>query len=522
MATVVYGRNLDSLMQNKIGMENAEANKQASYRQFLNQIANTGVASREADSMDRYRMGDIDVRKYGAETGRMDVNNMADYRKGDLGVRSAESQGMNAYRQGLVRNTGEATAANERIAGLQAQTAASNLDKQIEANKYLTQFRVFQPTELEQANVGLINAQTEQLRKGGFGALSGDQKTLAISDITGRRSAQSQLPILQGNVDAEVSRLLGGRGFIDSKEYDALQEEAKLMPGGATDDNIKKVARRKATSYVMGTAKGYGIDPTYLSLDAAGNLVVPDSPYASLLNQGANPVPGATPTPSPAPAPAPSADMSGMRYVVPVDPDQMSGQAAASPSLSVPSAAPSGATPNRVFNPRRPAAGGTAANLSGAVSAAGQSSTASTAPSPAPESVNPPEPYGPPAPPAQAYQSRLRDLFMIQSLNGAAGSGAPGALTAPFFAGAAEALNVPYQQVGASNRYKLPRSVVADNWDEYGKAFEALPEETKNKVFQDALNAASDIGPTGNSSGIGGYNDRNIPWLDWTRNPPAR
>lgn len=518
MASVVYGRNLDSLMQNKIGMENAEANKQASYRQFLNQIANTGVASREADSMDRYRMGDIDVRKYAAETGRMDVNNMADYRKGDLGVRSAESQGMNAYRQGLIKNAGDTTAANERIAGLQAQTAASNLDKQIEANKYLAQFRVFQPTELEQANVGLINAQTEQLKKGGFGALSGDQKTLAISDITGRRSAQSQLPILQGNVDAEVSRLIGGKGFIDSKEYDALQEEAKLLPGGATDENIKKVARRKATSYVMGTAKGYGIDPTYLSLDAAGNLVVPESPYASLLNQGANPVPGATPTPPPAPAvspaAAPSADMSGMRYVVPVDPDQMSGPASPTPSLSTPSAAPSGATPNRVFNPRRPAAGGTAAQPAGA-------SPAAQPASPAPESVQQPDTYGPPSP-GQAYQSRLRELFKIESL-GPAGYGASSALTTPFVTDVANALNVPYQQVGASNRYKLPRSVVADNWADYGAAFDALPAETKNTVFMNALNAASDVGPQGNYSAMGGgYGDRKLPWLDWTQTPPAR
>lgn len=323
----VYGRNLDSLMQNKIGLENAEANKQASYRQFLNQIANTGVASRDVDNMDRYRMGELGVRQYQAETGRMDVNNMADYRKGELGARNAENESMTAYRQGLVKNAGDTTAANERIAGLQAQTATSNLDKQIEANKYLAQFRVFNPTDLESAQAGLYNAQADNLRKGGFGSLSNDQKTLAMTDIAGRRATASQLPILQSNLDAETARILGGKGSLwgGNDEYMAVKKAAEGLPGGATEANIQKVARQKAAAFVIGSAKNYNVDPSHLSLDGAGNLIVPESPYSSLLKDKVN-TPGGQPAPAADPGPA--------------------------PGLTAPTPAPAGATPNRVLNPR--------------------------------------------------------------------------------------------------------------------------------------------------------------------------
>jgi hypothetical protein len=87
-------------------------------------------------------------------------------------------------------------------------------------------------------------------------------------------------------------------------------------------------------------------------------------------------------------------------------------------------------------------------------------------------------------------------------------------LTTPFFAGAADAMGVQPEQVGASNRYKRPRSVVADNWNNFGPQFESLPEDVRNSVYINSLNAASDVDGR-YSPANSGYRGRELPSLDW-------
>lgn len=78
----VYGSTLDSLMQNEAAQQASAQNERNSYRNYLNQIANTNLRRREGDSMDRYRMGDLDVRRGDTDVRRLDVTGMNDYRRG--------------------------------------------------------------------------------------------------------------------------------------------------------------------------------------------------------------------------------------------------------------------------------------------------------------------------------------------------------------------------------------------------------------------------------------------------------
>lgn len=270
MATTVYGRNLDALMQNRLAQEAADLQKSAQWSDWSSRMGDRGVRLRDVESLDRYRQGDIGARQYQAETGRMDVNEMSNYRKG------------------LNQNAAEQIAAAERAANAANAANLEGIRTRVEGDKYNTQFRVFQPSILEESQAALNNANAALIKAGGL--MSPDMKMLAATDAAGRSIAKSQLPILTSAVDAETARILGGKGWLnDDPEYDEIQKIAATMPGGETPNNIKKAARKKAASMVIGNSKTYNIDPQNLSIDDDGNLIVPGSPYATLLGRVANP-----------------------------------------------------------------------------------------------------------------------------------------------------------------------------------------------------------------------------------------
>ena len=120
----VYGSTLDSLMQNDAAQQASAQNERNSYRNYLNQIANTNLRRREGDSLDAYRRGDIDVR-------RIDANSMGDYRRGlitnDLNRIGAQErlgtlQSNNQYNLGLDTN----------------RTSLANVNRQAKANEYIS------------------------------------------------------------------------------------------------------------------------------------------------------------------------------------------------------------------------------------------------------------------------------------------------------------------------------------------------------------------------------------------------
>lgn len=115
MATV-YGSTLDSLMAGRLGQQRADADERNAYRAFLNQVANTGIRSREQQAMDRYRMGDLDVR-------REDVGGINEFRRGQI---SNDALRAGAYSRDVDSLVGErplTRAMQEKIAGMNLEAA---------------------------------------------------------------------------------------------------------------------------------------------------------------------------------------------------------------------------------------------------------------------------------------------------------------------------------------------------------------------------------------------------------------
>lgn len=117
----VYGSSLDSMMQNEAAQQASAQNEANSYRNFLNNSANTNLRRREGDSLDRYRAGDIDVR-------RLDTTGMNDYRRGMITNDNA--------RIGSLERLGTLQSNNQYNLGLNTnQTSVTNTDRNARANE---------------------------------------------------------------------------------------------------------------------------------------------------------------------------------------------------------------------------------------------------------------------------------------------------------------------------------------------------------------------------------------------------
>lgn len=104
--------------------------------------------------------------------------------------------------------------------------------------------------------------------------------------------------------------------------------------------------------------------------------------------------------------------------------------------------------------------------------------------------------YGPSiaeAPPEVAMQAPyplLRNALIARSmelLQQQPASRGNDALMSPFYGGVASALNVPPQQVGSSVYYQQPLAVLANNMDQYGPKFDALPDDVKKALIINAI-----------------------------------
>lgn len=108
-------------MQNEAAQQASAQNEANSYRNFLNNSANTNLRRREGDSLDRYRAGDIDVR-------RLDTTGMNDYRRGMITNDNA--------RIGSLERLGTLQSNNQYNLGLNTnQTSVTNTDRNARANE---------------------------------------------------------------------------------------------------------------------------------------------------------------------------------------------------------------------------------------------------------------------------------------------------------------------------------------------------------------------------------------------------
>lgn len=195
----------------------------------IDRVSNTNLRRREGDSMDRFRTGDIDVRK-------LDANSMSAYRQGltanDLariqsGERVGTLQSNNIYNLGLdtnrtsAANVGRNATATENVAGFGAVASMFGAEKGAEAAarpyKQLTR--------------------AQQLAVDAFGpqALNPQGENLRMLQIANQNEQES---VFQNALNEQARKNLeeyNGYNLWDSKRKDRMQElvDSGMSPEGA-------------------------------------------------------------------------------------------------------------------------------------------------------------------------------------------------------------------------------------------------------------------------------------------------
>lgn len=496
-----YGSTLDSLMANKIAQQGAQQAEANSYRNFLNQVSNTNLRRREGDALDRrgmeemainrmnvaglndYRRGQVEIgtadsqtRKYDAETGRDNVRGLNNYRTGqvdigktDAATRSFDAQTNRDWRTGQNINDSNRIVSGEKVGLKGIEASVANTRRQAEAMEYGADAGV-------QSTFLTTDAQ-----------MYGDRQRLAAASLPYDKLPRGeQLAYDSGGLDglqqyraannpgSENMRLMR---MSNQQEQDAQRRSAY----GSTMDQLNKDFESEASGFSSFLPNSNRTDQIIAERDrlqsqGLSEAEAYDSAVANVSRRIVDARFG--------PRPGVDEILRDDRYDVP------RGQ-----GMSSPTAAPTNAAPTRVLN-----RGGRQRPVSQAVSPQDQG-----------EPIDQSQQFGPPSP-AEAFRARGRELQ--QKERTVSNAGATGALTTPFYTGAASALGVEPEQVGASNRYKRPRSIVADNWSNYEQQFEGLPQDVKNSVYINSLNSAADVTGT-YSPGYRGYRNRELPSLDW-------
>jgi hypothetical protein len=220
------------MMQNEATQRASAQNEVNSYRNYLNSVANTNLRRSEGDSMDRYRTGDIDVR-------RLDTTGMNDYRRGmitndNTRIGSQERLGTlqsnNQYNLGLntnqasITNTARQAQANELNSnnqynlGLDSNiTAVTNTDRSSRASETNTA-RQAQANEYGSAN---------QLALGTL--QSNNQYTLGMdANRSLRENARLQYDQLNAR-DKAIYDTYGAAGLRPQDPNAQLMQQSNLM-----------------------------------------------------------------------------------------------------------------------------------------------------------------------------------------------------------------------------------------------------------------------------------------------------
>jgi hypothetical protein len=496
-----YGSTLDSLMANKAAQQASQQAEANSYRNFLNQVSNTNLRRREGEALDRrgmeelainrmnvsgmndYRRGQVDIgmedartRRYEGETGRENVGGLNRFREGqveigktDAGSRRLDTESMGTYRTGLTRNEADRIQSGERLGMEGFSTSRANTRRMAEAGEFGAEAGVRSTDILAGAN-----------------RFDSANRLKAAQLQYDRLPRAEQLAFDQGGVEGlqqfrAATNPAGENARLMRMSYQQEQDAQRRSAYGSTMDQLNKDFESEASgfsSWMPNSNRTEQILAEQKRLKAQG--LSEDQAYDEALSNVARRVVDARF------GSRPGVDeiLRDDRYDVP------RGQ-----GMSSPTAAPTNAAPTRVLN-----RGGRQRPVS-----------QSAPPQDQGEPIDQSQQFGPPSP-AEAFRARGRELQ--QKERTVSNAGATGALTTPFYTGAASALGVEPEQVGASNRYKRPRSVVADNWSNYEQQFEGLPQDVKNSVYINSLNSAADVTGT-YSPGYRGYRNRELPSLDW-------
>jgi hypothetical protein len=230
MAT--YGSSLDSLMANRLAEDALAAREQASYRDYLNAMANTNIRGREQQSMDRYRQGELGSRNLQTQAYRdVGLGQSGAYR--DVGL----NQG-NAYRDVGLRGYDV-----QRELGLGQQGVQRELGLQDIGVRY----------DLGKRQSDLGGRQLDVNRELGLGQLQLNR------DVATRMTPLQQALVDQyGGVGQAIQQVPGAFGAGQSQEMQLLRANKQMEEESAYQNALNASTQQALEEYGLQTESGFG------------------------------------------------------------------------------------------------------------------------------------------------------------------------------------------------------------------------------------------------------------------------
>jgi hypothetical protein len=264
----VYGSSLDAIQQAELAQQNADEVRRNNYGNRMNQFANTNLRRREGDSMDRFRTGDIDVR-------RLDASSMGDYRRG------------------IISNDANRIGAQERINDrtMTAQERAAAMG--LEGQKYGSDNTVKLGT-LQSNNLYNLGLDTNRTAVTNVGRQAQAQEGVALTAAEAAKfgsGAAATAAMYGADANARIASIpykmltARERAIVDANGVDALMpQDANVRAIQAAAQTERDAADRSAYQTLLGE-----IDSQYKS-DNTGffSFINPNNDSTKAVNQEIN------------------------------------------------------------------------------------------------------------------------------------------------------------------------------------------------------------------------------------------
>lgn len=266
-------------MANRLAEDALAAREQASYRDYLNAMANTNIRKREQESIDRYRQGELGSRNLQTQAYRdvglgqsgayrdVGLNQGNAYR--DVGLRGYDVQReLGLGQQGVQRELGLGQLALggrqvdvQRELGLGQQGVQRDLGLKDIGVRY----------ELGKGQLDLGGRQLDVNRELGIGGLDvnreqlRNQRELGIGQLQLNRDVSTRMTPLQqalvdqyGGIGAAVQQVPGAFGAGQSQDMQLLRANKQMEEESAYQNALNASTQQALEEYDIQTGSGYG------------------------------------------------------------------------------------------------------------------------------------------------------------------------------------------------------------------------------------------------------------------------
>lgn len=262
-------------MANRLAEDALAAREQASYRDYLNAMANTNIRSREQEAMDRYRQGELGSRNLQTQAYRdVGLGQSGAYR--DVGLRGYDvqrelglgQQSLGGRQLDLNRELGLGQLSlggrqldvNRELVlgqqGVQRDLGLKDIGVRYELGKGQLDLGGRQLDVNRELGIGGLDVNREQLR---------NQRELGMGQLQLNRDVSTRMTPLQqalvdqyGGIGAAIQQVPGAFGAGQSQDMQLLRANKQMEEESAYQNALNASTQQALEEYDIQTGSGYG------------------------------------------------------------------------------------------------------------------------------------------------------------------------------------------------------------------------------------------------------------------------